>query len=453
MTGLFSSQMYGRKVTYWFERARSLIQGRKAQRVGLIATQAIRQGVNRQVLAQITQTGQIFMAWSDRAWILDGAAVRVSIIGFDGGDSQSLYLDGKSVKSIKSNLRSDFELGRIKQLPENVKVAFVGGTKKGAFDITYEQAQQLLSATNDSGYSNSDVLCPWINGNDITGRSRNMWIIDFGVDTSESKAMQYEKPYEYVRSHVKPARDKVRNKKEREHWWLQARPAPDLRIALQGLKKYIATPRVAKYRLFVFINVDVFPGGRVVAIARSDEYFLGVLQSKMHEKWALATSSWHGVGNDPTYNARSCFATFPFPWPPGEEPQPTQEPGSCERVAAIAEAARQLVALRQGWLHPPEAEIGVTISERMLKKRTLTNMYNALGHYRANVKGRARNPRTWRAKISYIELDEIETLDHIHSTLDNAVLDAYGWPHNLSDEGILERLLALNLERYKRNNP
>ena len=31
--------------------------------------------------------------------------------------------------------------------------------------------------------------------------------------------------------------------------------------------------------------------------------------------------------------------------------------------------------------------------------------------------------------------------------LDTAVLDAYGWGHNLSDEEILERLLALNLER------
>jgi hypothetical protein len=44
-------------------------------------------------------------------------------------------------------------------------------------------------------------------------------------------------------------------------------------------------------------------------------------------------------------------------------------------------------------------------------------------------------------------MDEIETLDSIHTTLDHAVLDAYSWPHALSDEQILERLLALNLQR------
>ncbi len=34
-----------------------------------------------------------------------------------------------------------------------------------------------------------------------------------------------------------------------------------------------------------------------------------------------------------------------------------------------------------------------------------------------------------------------------HRTLDQAVLDTYGWPHDLRDEEILTRLLALNFER------
>ena len=46
-----------------------------------------------------------------------------------------------------------------------------------------------------------------------------------------------------------------------------------------------------------------------------------------------------------------------------------------------------------------------------------------------------------------VSLEDAEMLDHIHTVLDHAVLDAYGWPHNLSDEQILEKLLALNLER------
>ena len=101
------------------------------------------------------------------------------------------------------------------------------------------------------------------------------------------------------------------------------------------------------------------------------------------------------------------FETFPFPWPPG------REPAGDPRVEAIAQAARELVEQRDAWLNPPGA------SEAELKKRTLTNLYN-------------QRP---------------DWLDLAHRKLDAAVFDAYGWPHDLADEEILERLLALNLER------
>jgi type II restriction/modification system DNA methylase subunit YeeA len=180
-----------------------------------------------------------------------------------------------------------------------------------------------------------------------------------------------------------------------------------MRHALARLSRFIVTPRVAKHRLFVFVASKYVPDSRLAVIAREDDYCLGVLQSWIHEVWSLATSSWHGVGNDPTYNAHSCFGTFPFPWSPGHEPQ--DDP----RVAAIAAAACALVEKRARWLNPEGA------SEADLKKRTLTNLYN-------------ERP-TW--------------LDLAHQQLDQAVLAAYGWPHDLSDEEILTRLLALNMER------
>jgi hypothetical protein len=46
-------------------------------------------------------------------------------------------------------------------------------------------------------------------------------------------------------------------------------------------------------------------------------------------------------------------------------------------------------------------------------------------------------------------MPQIQELDDIHKGLNTAVLDTYGWPHKLTDEEILERLLALNLERAK----
>src|SRR4051812_8537937 len=133
------------------------------------------------------------------------------------------------------------------------------------------------------------------------------------------------------------------------------------------------------------------------------------LHSRVHEVWSLATSSRHGVGNDPTYNITTCFETFPLPWSPGEEPE------GDSRIEAIAEAAHRLDELRRNWLDPEGA------TEAELKKRTLTNLYNL-------------RP-TW--------------LENAHARLDAAVFTAYGWPPDLTDEEVLQNLLALNLERSR----
>ena len=191
-----------------------------------------------------------------------------------------------------------------------------------------------------------------------------------------------------------------------------------MRKALLGLQSYIATPRVSKHRFFKLVPVRTLADSRVVVIARDDEYFIGVLESSVHNVWSVHTSSRHGVGNDPTYNIESCFDTFPFPWPPGTEPSEEAD----ARVKAIADAARELVRLRDAWLNPP----GIAPEE--LKKRTLTNLYNQRG------KG------------------ECAWLDNAHRALDEAVFAAYGWPLGLTKEEILSRLLALNHERAARQS-
>jgi hypothetical protein len=80
--------------------------------------------------------------------------------------------------------------------------------------------------------------------------------------------------------------------------------------------------------------------------------------------------------------------------------------------------ARQLDAFRNAWLFPPKREIGVTISASMLNKRTLTHLYNSLTDYREKVKGRHQDVNAWFSMVGgIIGLDEIETLDHIHTEL------------------------------------
>ena len=89
---------------YWFEKARAHIESGKCKRAGLLATQGIRGGANREVLNRIKKTGDIFWAVSDKDWVLDGANVHISIVAFDDGKEETKTLDRQSVKSINPNL-------------------------------------------------------------------------------------------------------------------------------------------------------------------------------------------------------------------------------------------------------------------------------------------------------------------------------------------------------------
>ncbi len=206
-----------------------------------------------------------------------------------------------------------------------------------------------------------------------------------------------------------------------------------MRAALVNLTRFIVTPRVAKHRVFVWMDKAVLPDSRLVAIARDDDCSFGILHSRFHELWSLRLGGWHGVGNDPQYTPSLGFETLPFPV--GLTPDiPAASYAADPRAHAIAKAAQTLHQRRENWLNPsdlvkavPEVVAGfpdriVPVNDAAsaeLKKRTLTNLYN-------------QRP-AW--------------LDNAHKALDAAVAAAYGWPANLSDDDVLSRLLALNAKR------
>jgi hypothetical protein len=416
-------------VTYWFEKARAMIEAGNAQRAGLLATNSIRGGANRRALERIKQTGDIFMAWSDRNWTLEGAAVRVSMVGFDGRAEIAKMLNGAIVDTINSDLTTSTDVVNFaKNLIENGDIAFIGDTKKGAFDISNDVAAELLNEKNNvNQHDNHAVIVPWINGLDVTLRPRNMWIIDFGTSMSQSEASQYVAPYNYIIKNVKPARDLVRNDLERTKWWLHARPAPDCRRAVAHVQRYIATPTLSKHRLFTWFSHPTLPDHQLVAIARDDDYFFGVLHSRLHEVWSLRMGT--SLEDRPRYTPTTTFETFPFPWPPGYED--TSSPA----YAAVSAAAKALHEERDAWLNPPG------LSAARLQKRTLTNLYNALLAFRGTAERKVR--------IEPDAGDFAPRLDELHTALDRAVCDAYGWPHDIlsDEEAMLTRLLALNLAR------
>lgn len=389
-------------VVYWFEKARAMVAAGDVKRVGLLATQGIRGGASRRVLSRIKSTGDIFMAWSDEPWVVDGAAVHVSIVGFDNGSETRKRLDGREVPSINANLTSGVDLTVARRLAENLGIAYMGDTKGGAFDLTSDKAQDMLREPNPDGRGNADVVRPWVNGLDITGRPRHMWIVDFGTDLPEVEAGLYEAPFQYLKANVEPFRRKVRRRSYRDRWWLHMEPRPEMRRALAPLSRYIATPTTAKHRLFVWLGCDTLPHNALIVFARDDDFTFGVLHSKVHELWARGTGSQlREVESGFRYTPTTCFETFPFPVPSTEERE------------AIAAAARELVRLRDGWL----AAVGP--GSEHVATRTLTNLYN-------------KRP-AWLVKV--------------HGDLDNAVMAAYGWPADLDDDSILHRLLALNLGR------
>ncbi len=415
-------------VCYWFEKARAQIATGDAQRAGLVATNSIRGGQNRKVLERIRQTTTIFHAWSDEPWINEGAAVRVSLVGFGGGGAGEI-LNGQPVTQIYADLtgqsldvnRCSVDLTQARRLVENAKISFMGVTKSGPFDISGDLARVWLKQPNPHGKPNSDVLFPSVNGQDLAQRLSDSWIIHFGERNAVEAAL-YEAPYNYALDQVKPERLKSKTPKNREIWWRFERARPEMFIAFGRQVRYIATSMVAKHRFFVWLNRCVVPENVVIVIARSDDATFGILHSRFHELWALRLGT--SLGPTPRYTPTTCFETFPFP----------EELG-----LHIAEAARTLNELRENWLNPPEwvdrvPEIVPGYPDRIipkpeyapaLKKRTLTNLYN-------------QRP-TW--------------LINAHRTLDEAVATAYGWPVDLSDEEVLGRLLALNQERAGKSQP
>jgi type II restriction/modification system DNA methylase subunit YeeA len=261
------------------------------------------------------------------------------------------------------------------------------------------------------------------------------------------EARKFEKPIEYVAQNVKPERDNNNRARRREKWWQHGETVPGLRAVLNSISRYIVTPRVAKHRIFVWVKSEVLPDSATIAIARDDDYFFGVLHSYLHEIWSLRLGTWLGKGNDPRYTPTTTFETFPFPWPPGSED------AASPLYHAIAAAARQLHEERDAWLNPPDDLLNGPARQKLLRDRTLTNLYNAVEEYRQRKNGE-NNGSNGPRKTQTAAQAFAPRLAELHDTLDRAVLAAYGWDHLATvlrtpegDEELLRCLLALNLAR------
>ena len=463
-------------VCYWFDKALTSIKHRGLGAAGLVATNSIRGGANRTVLEAINRDSRIFDAWSDEAWVNDGAAVRVSLVCF--GRGEGALLDAQTVPQIYADLTApavagdSLDVSQAAKLCANTGASFQGASKKAKFEIDAALAREWLQLPNPHGRPNSDVVKPWANGFELSRRPQAQWIIDFGNTLSEAEAALYEKPFGYVVQHVKAERLANNREAYRKFWWRFAEPRPGMHAATETLPRFIATVAHSKHRFFVWLPITTSPDQALITVARADDTSFGLLQTRLHELWSLRLGTT--LEDRPRYTPTTCFETFPFPTgltpadtahqrteavapsAVGPHPSPLPEgegaqaalipaglpPAVRAHAEAIARAAKHLNDLRERWLNPPEwtrresevVPLGMDHSpypdrilardgfETQLAQRTLTKLYN-------------ERP-AWLARA--------------HEALDAAVAAAYGWPDyspQMSDEEILRRLLALNRER------
>lgn len=402
------------------------------RRFGLVTTNSVTQKFNRAVVTDALENKGVKLAYAipDHPWFDEGAAVRIAMtVGareVDGAvqgsvvdesrtkaaDLDSVKVEEVAVEKLNSDLTSGIDVSNLTTLSANEKLAYQGMNPVGeGFRISAEELRDL-------GYAPDDlpaVVKPYLIGRDLVRAPEKRFIIDFFGTRPEDSEQRHPKLWNRLAQLVRPEREKNNRKSRRRNWWLFGEPVEKLRHALRGTTRYIATCRTAKYRVFTMVNSAVIPDTKIVAIALSDFTTLSILSSRPHVVWSLRLGGWLGVGNDPTYNHLDCFGKFPFP---SLTPQQSAELSKLGERLDAHRKARQIE-------HP---------------ELTLTDTYNVLTKLRV---GEALDENDQQVRNKAL----VDTLLHIHESIDRLVLSAYGWPTDLSDEAIISQLVALNAER------
>ena len=422
-------------VMYWWDRAARLTRAGNVRQFGLITTNTITQTFNRKVLAAHVEskesTLRVSFAIADHPWVdsADGAAVRVALtVGANQPTSSRIVsvveecesfedavvsLKERSVDRISASLEAGVraEASQCLPLESNRDTCLQGCKLVGDGFLVDESKKERLAASSPESRR---FLRHYVAGSDITRQPQGRWVIDFyGLDEHTAQD-SFPDGFQVVLDRVKPERDHNKRDVRRRNWWLFGENAPKLRAASVNLTRFIATSEVAKYRVFVFFELpECLADGSLAVIALDDAFFLGVLSGRIHGTWALSTGGT--LEDRPRYQGGPCFLPFPFPAATDAQAEKIRELGE----SLDAHRKRQQAA------HP-----GLTI----------TGMYNVLEKLRSGAALSAKEKTIHDEGL-------VSVLKKLHDDLDAAVFEAYGWPVTLSDEEILERLVALNHER------
>lgn len=431
-------------VMYWWDRAASALTRKKSplRRFGFVTTNSITQVFSRRVVAKHLAAKQpisLLMAMSDHPWTKatdKAAAVRIAMTVASAGrhegvvrevthesavdtDEPIIELSAKTGR-INADLTVGADVTAAVALTANEGVSSPGVKLHGDGFIVTPAEAEALGLGKRVGLDKH--IRHYRNGRDLTGIPRGVMVIDlFGLEADDVRK-RFPEVYQHLTETVKAARqtqfERSPTRDAREYldrWWTFGKPREELRPALAGLPRYIATVETAKHRTFQFLDAAILPDNMLVCMGLDDAYYLGVLSSRIHVTWALRAGGWLGVGNDPRYSKSRCFDPFAFP--------------DCSdalraKIRAVAEELDAHRKARQAE-HPGLA---------------LTQMYNVLEKLRGEEE---LDEDDERIKMQGL----VKILKELHDKLDALVFEAYSWPQTLSDEEILERLVALSKER------
>ncbi|HVW55043.1 MAG TPA: DNA methyltransferase [Rhizobiaceae bacterium] len=443
-------------VMYWWDRTAELLTRKHTplRRFGLVTTNSISQVFQRRVMERHLNAKNpisLVFAIPDHPWTKatkDSAAVRIAMtigeVGKRDGDlwettsEEALDTDEPRIEFkrrsglINSDLTIGIDVSRAQALIAGRGLCSRGVQLMGSGFIVTRLEAEHLGLGQRPGLERH--IREYRNGRDLTSRPRDVLVIDLFGLSADTVRREFPEVYQHLTERVRydldksgqPRTDNEGRKTGREwnnrlaykdNWWIFGEPRSDFRPALQGLSRYIATVETTKHRVFQFLDASIMPDNMIVAIADSDAAILAVLSSRFHTSWAPVLGGWLGYGNDPRYSKSRCFDPFPFP-----------DPSEVLREK-LRSAGEELDTLRKKVLaeHPD---------------LTLTGLYNVLEKLKA---GETLTDRDEDVKTRGLVL----ILKELHETIDRLTAEAYGWPGDLSDEQILEKLVALNAERAR----
>jgi len=285
-------------MVFWWHAAEAVRSG-TARRFGFITSNSIRQVFCRRVIAAAMEGADplhLAFAIPDHPWSQGAgtAAVRIAmtVAAPKPGPGRLLQVTQETAAAVpevilatqEGVVNADLTVGAnpdaARPLRANERISSRGMSLHGAGFIVSPATAAALGLGTVPGLEAH--IRPYLNGRDMTGRSRGVMVIDLDGLSESDVRQRFPAVFQHLLLHVKPERDQNNEPYRRLNWWLFGRNNAVLRTALHGLPRYIATVETAKHRVFAFQPAAVLPDNMLVCMASDDPYHLGVLSSRIH---------------------------------------------------------------------------------------------------------------------------------------------------------------------------